>query len=76
MSLSDPWCSRQASSSDQSSTYFVKKNSLPEKPPKITFAPLNDSSQYCMVEQAGTYMGTNIDMAINHLFTKKVCSTK
>ena len=35
----------------------------------MTFAPLNDSSQYCMVEQASTYM--NIDMARKHLFTKK-----
>ena len=28
---------------------------------QITSAPLNDSSQYCMVEQASTFM--NIDMA-------------
>ena len=37
---------------------------------QITFAPVNDSSQYCMVEQASTYM--NIDMARKKLLTKKV----
>ena len=34
-----------------------------------TFAPLDNSSHYCMVEQVSTY--TNIDMAKKHLFTKK-----
>ena len=42
--------------------YFVKMNSLPKKKHlQITSAPLNVSSQYCMVEQASNYM--NIDMA-------------
>ena len=41
--------------------YFVNENSLPEKPPTDYLAPLSDSSQYCMVDQARTYM--NIDMA-------------
>ena len=47
--------------------YFANLNSLPKSHLQITFAPLNDSSQYCMIEQASTYI--NMDMARKHLFT-------
>ena len=49
---------------------FCKKRTLSLKSDlHITSAPLNDSSQYYMVEHASTCV--NIDMAREHLFTKK-----
>ena len=49
--------------------YFVLKCCL-----QITFAPSNESSIYCVVEQASTY--TDVAIARKHVFTKKVCSMK
>ena len=54
--------------------YFVKMKSPLKSHLQNIFPSLNDSSEYCMVEQASTYM--NIDMARKHLLPKKACSMK
>ena len=49
--------------------YFLKMNSFPEKPPTDYLCTVERSSQYCMVEQASTYM--NIDIDRKHFFYQK-----
>ena len=54
--------------------YFIKMNSLAEKPPADNLCTTQRFIIILYLNQASTY--TNIDMGRKHLFTKKVCSMK